>query len=219
MRRYAAEALGTFALVFAGTGAVITDELTGGAVGLVGVAMTFGLIVMAMIYAIGDLSGAHINPVVSLGAWVAGRFDAKQVPPYVVAQCLGAVAASISLRTLYPEATTLGETLPQGAAFRSLALEVMLTFLLVFVIFNATAPGKPEASLAGLVIGGTVALEVFVGGPISGASMNPARSIGPALVAGKLEYLWIYVVGPGVGAVLAAGVTRVLRSADGQPDA
>lgn len=215
VKKYVAEAIGTYALVFAGTGAVLVDGVSGGALGLVGIAMVFGLVVMAMIYAIGDLSGAHINPAVTIAAWVRGVFPAAQVAPYVIAQCAGALAASATLRFHFPEAEGLGATLPSwpasDAVVQSLVFEVILTFFLVFVIFGVTATGKAEVLLAGIAIGGTVGLEVFVGGPISGASMNPARSIGPAVIGGEMQHLWVYLAGPIAGGVLAALVTKYLR--------
>lgn len=211
MRRYVAEAFGTFVLVFAGTGAVVANEFSGGAVTLVGVAMAFALVVTAMIYTIGDLSGAHINPAVTLAALVMRRFSPADVLPYVVAQCVGAIGASATLRLLYPDAATLGATLPAGPVAQSFALEVLLTAILVFVVFNVTAERNPTGSLAGLVIGGVIGFEVFCGGPVSGASMNPARSLGPALVGGQLQHLWIYLVAPVLGAVLGALLVDYLR--------
>ncbi|MEQ8846208.1 aquaporin [Botrimarina sp.] len=211
MRRYAAEAIGTFALVFAGTGAVVADGFSGGAVGLVGVSLAFGLVVAAMVYTIGDVSGAHINPAVTVAIWATGRFAARDVAPYVAAQCLGAVAASALLWAMFPDAESLGPTLPVGPLWRSLVMEVVLTFFLMFVVLGVTAPGKPETVLAGLVIGGTVSFAVFCGAPVCGASMNPARSLGPALVGGDMGPMWLYVVGPVGGALLAVAVSNYLR--------
>ncbi|MGL4512293.1 MAG: MIP/aquaporin family protein [Lacipirellulaceae bacterium] len=212
MKRFVAEAVGTYLLVLVGTGSVVVNQSSEGAVTLVGIAAAFGLVVTAMIYSIGDLSGAHMNPAVTVAATLAKRFPAARVAPYVVAQCLGAVAASATLRGLFPDATTLGQTAPAGPVIQALIVEGLLTFLLVFVILNVTAPGKSDAALAGVVIGATVAAGILVGGPVSGGSMNPARSLGPALVAGELKHLWVYAVGPLVGGVLAAAVTRALRS-------
>lgn len=214
MKRYLAEAIGTYALVFAGTGAVIVDGVSGGAVGLVGIAMVFGLVVMAMIYAIGDLSGAHINPAVTIAACISKRFPAQDVLPYIMAQCAGALAASASLKAIYPGVEGLGATIPSGEVMQSFTLEVILTFFLVFVVLGVTTAGRAEGILAGLAIGGTVGLDVFVGGPISGASMNPARSLGPAVIGGQVEHLWLYLLAPAVGGILAAIVTNFLRSDD-----
>lgn len=211
MQRYLAEAIGTFALVFAGTGAVIVNDQTGGAVTLVGISITFALIVAAMIYSLGDLSGAHINPAVTVAMVVAKCFPLREAVPYIAAQSVGALLASTTLRFLYPSAKSLGPTLPAGPIEQAFVLETLLTFLLVFVVFNTTLDTKPENHLAGFVIGGTVGVEVFVGGPITGASMNPARSLGPAIVGGQLEHLWIYLTAPILGGVLAAVTTKYLR--------
>ena len=204
-----AEALGTFALVFAGTGAVIVEAQTG-ALGHVGVAFTFGLVVMAAIYAVGEVSGAHINTAVTVAFWAAGRFPSARVLPYALAQVGGALVASGILRALFPEATTLGQTLPAGTALQSLGLEAILTFLLMLVILGVAVGAREVGMLAGVAIGGTVAFEALMGGPISGASMNPARSLGPALVAGDLRSLWVYLVGPTLGALLAVPAYRAL---------
>ncbi|QDT69677.1 Aquaporin Z 2 [Planctomycetes bacterium MalM25] len=213
MKRYLAEAIGTYALVFAGTGAIIVDGVTDGSVSLVGVALVFGLVVMAMIYALGDISGAHLNPAVTIAACVAKRFPAQDVGPYIAAQCIGALAASASLKAIYPGVTGLGATMPlDGNVTQSFILEVILTFFLVFVALGVTTAGRAEGILAGLAIGGTVGLDVFVGGPISGASMNPARSFGPAVISGQTQHLWMYLAAPVAGGILAAIVTNCLRS-------
>lgn len=209
-----AEAIGTFALVFAGTGAVIVEAQTG-ALGHVGVALTFGLVVMAAIYAVGEVSGAHINPAVTVAFWVSGRFPGTRVGPYLLVQLAGALAASGLLRMLFPAAATLGATIPAGSAEQSLVLETVLTFFLMFVILGVAVGSKEVGLLAGVAIGGTVAFEALVGGPISGASMNPARSVGPALVGalagtGDLRVLWVYLVGPMLGALLAVPAFRAV---------
>ena len=204
-----AEALGTFALVFAGCGAVVVEAQTG-ALGHAGVALTFGLAVMAAIYAIGEVSGAHINPAVTVAFWASGRFPGSRVAPYVLAQVAGALAASVLLRVLFPDAATLGQTGPAGAALQSLGLEAVLTFLLMFVILGVAVGAKEVGLLAGVAIGGAVAFEAMMGGPVSGASMNPARSLGPALVALDLRSLGVYLVGPTVGALLAVPAYRAV---------
>jgi len=197
-----AEAIGTFAVVFAGTGAIVVNQ-AGGAVTHVGVALTFGLIVMAMIYAVGETSGAHLNPAVSLGFFIAGRLPARTLGAYAASQAAGAFAASAAIRFLFPGDTTLGATLPAGAWHQSFVLEVILTALLMFVILSVAVGAKEKGIMAGIAIGGVVGLEAMFAGPISGASMNPARSLAPALVSGNLASLWIYLVAPALGAAAA----------------
>lgn len=210
-RKLAAECLGTFALVFAGTGAITIDHAVGGAISHVGVALTFGLVVMAMIYALGDVSGAHINPAVTVGFWAARRFPARSVGPYVAAQSAGAVLASGLISLLFPHAETLGETVPRGAWQQSFCLEIVLTALLMFVILSVSTGAKEKGIMAGAAIGAVVAFEALFAGPISGASMNPARSLAPAFVAGELRHLWIYLVAPTVGALAAVGCCRCVQ--------
>jgi aquaporin NIP len=210
-KKLVAEFLGTFCLVFAGTGAIVIDSVSGGAVSHVGVALTFGLIVLAMIYTIGDISGAHINPAVTIGFFAARRFEAGNVLPYVTSQCTGAFAASFALRFLFPKHPTLGATIPAGPAMQSFVLEVILTALLMFVILNVSVGAKEKGITAGIAIGGVIALEALFAGPICGASMNPARSLAPALVAGHLGGLWIYLVAPVLGAALGVIGCRCVR--------
>jgi aquaporin Z len=205
MRKLAAEVLGTFALVFAGTGAIVINDASGGAVSHVGIALTFGLIVLAMIYALGDVSGAHLNPAVTLGFFAARRFEGRWVLPYIASQCAGAVLASLALRFLFPSNATLGATLPAGDVLQSFVLEFILTFLLMFVILSVSTGSKEKGVLAGVAVGSVIALEALFAGPVSGASMNPARSLAPALVSLKLESLWVYLTAPVLGAW--AGVT------------
>jgi aquaporin Z len=203
MRKLAAELLGTFCLVFAGAGAITIDGVRGGAIGHVGIALTFGLVVLALIYAVGDVSGAHLNPAVTLGFFVARRFEARWVVPYLAAQGLGAMLASLLLRCLFPTHGTLGATQPAGDPWQSFALELILTWFLMFVILSVATGAKEKGVMAGVAIGAVIALEALFAGPISGASMNPARSLGPALVSGRLEDLWIYLTAPVLGACLA----------------
>ena len=198
-----AEFLGTFGLVFAGTGAIIINHASNGAIGHAGIAITFGLIILTMIYAFGDVSGAHFNPAVTTGFAVAGRFPWREVPAYVTAQVLGAFGSSGLLRILFPADATLGATLPAGSAMQSFILEIVLTFFLMLVILSVSTGAKEKGITAGIAIGAVIALEAMFAGPICGASMNPARSLSPAVVSGHLEHLWLYFAGPLLGAVLA----------------
>ena len=203
MKSLFAEFLGTAALVFAGTGAIVVNDVSGGAIGHAGIAITFGLIVLAMIYTFGDISGAHLNPAVTIAFCVAGRFDAARVLPYVVAQINGAIAASLVLRALFPEHPTLGATLPAGTFSQSFILEIILTFILMLVILSVSTGAKEKGITAGIAIGAVVALEAMFAGPICGASMNPARSLAPAIVSGNKSALWLYLTAPVLGALLA----------------
>jgi len=211
MRRLAAEFIGTFCLVFAGTGAVVINDVSSGAITHVGIALTFGLVVLAMIYSVGDISGAHLNPAVTLGFFAAGRFDRGQVLPYLGSQCLGALAASLLLRLLFPQHPTLGSTLPAGSDLQSFVLEFVLTALLMFVILSVSTGAKEKGITAGIAVGAVIALEALFAGPICGASMNPARSLAPALISKHLGGLWIYVVAPVLGAFASVGACRCVR--------
>jgi aquaporin NIP len=202
-KKFAAESIGTFALVFAGTGAIIINDLSNGVVTHVGVALTFGLVVLAMIYTVGEISGAHLNPAVTLGFYCAGRFPANQLLPYIGSQVAGAFAASAVLRFLFAGHQTLGATLPAGPPMQSFVLEVILTLLLMFVILNVSTGAKEKGITAGIAVGSVIGLEAMFAGPICGASMNPARSLAPAVVSGQLQHLWIYLVAPTLGACLA----------------
>jgi aquaporin Z len=213
MNKYAAECLGTFALVFAGTGAIVIDAASGGAVTHVGIATTFGLVVMAMIYSVGEVSGAHFNPAVTLGFFVAGRLQRQRVLPYMGSQLLGAMFASGLLRFLLGNVAHLGATLPAGSAGQSFGLEVVLTAILMFVILSVATGSKEQGLMAGIAIGGTIALEAMFAGPICGASMNPARSLAPALVSGYVRSVWIYIAAPFIGAVVAVPCWIATRTA------
>lgn len=211
MRKFAAEILGTFALVFAGTGAIVINQVSGGAITHVGVALTFGLVVLAMIYTVGDISGAHLNPAVTLGFWAARRMPGREVLPYIGSQIVGALLASGLLRFLFPENALLGATLPAGSEMQSFILEVVLTFLLMLTILNVSTGAKEKGITAGFAVGAVIALAALFAGPISGASMNPARSLAPVLVSGHFEHLWLYLIAPPLGACAAVFACRCVR--------
>ncbi len=208
MKRYFAEVIGTFFLVFAGTGAIVIDQASGGKVTPLGISLTFGLVVTAMIYAVGDVSGAHLNPAVTLGFWFARQFPARSIFPYVLSQFLGAVAASILLRMMFGPGN-LGATQPAGSDLQSFVLETVLTAMLMFVILGVASGPKEKGLLAGIAIGGVIAFEAIFAGPISGASMNPIRSLAPALVSGTTAHLWLYLVAP----VLGSGIGVLCKKA------
>jgi aquaporin Z len=210
MRTLAAEVVGTFALVFCGTGAIVIDSQTSGAVTHVGVALTFGLVVMAMIYAVGDISGAHLNPAVTIGFALSRRFGPAKVLPYIAAQLAGALAASLLLKALFPSAEGLGETIPRGSEGQSFILETVLTFFLMLVILRVSTGAKEKGITAAIAIGGVVGLEAMFAGPICGASMNPARSLAPAVASGHVQSLWVYLAAPVAGAALAVLCERML---------
>jgi aquaporin NIP len=213
-RRLVAEGLGAFCLVAAGTGAVLVDGLTGGALGLGGVAAAFGLVVAVMVMALGHLSGAHLNPAVTIAFAAARHFPPREVGPYVAAQAAGAIAASLSLRGLFGSGAQLGVTAPafvgDGAA---LAIEATLTAVLMMVILAVATDTRAAGQLAAVAIGATIALEALVMGPVTGASMNPARSLAPALAASEWGDLWIYLIGPTAGALAGAALYAFLRGA------
>jgi aquaporin NIP len=211
MKKYLSEFLGTFALVFAGTGAVVINKASGGAITHVGIAITFGLIVMAMIYALGDISGAHLNPAVTIAFTIAKRFELKQVLPYILSQLAGAFLASAALKYLFPADETLGATLPSGEAMQSFIMECILAFFLMLVIIHVATGSKEQGMFAGLAIGSTVLLEAMFAGPVSGASMNPARSLSPAILSGHTEHVWIYMTAPVLGMASAIPVWKFLN--------
>lgn len=211
MKRYVAEAIGTFALVFAGTGAIVINEVSGGAITHAGVALTFGLVVLAMIYTVGDISGAHLNPAVTIGFWAARRLASRELAPYILSQIVGALAASGLLRILFVQNKLLGATSPAGSELQSFTLEFVLTLILMLTILNVSTGAKEKGITAGIAVGAVIALEAMFAGPISGASMNPARSLAPAIVSLHIEHLWLYLVAPPLGAAAAVFACRCIR--------
>ena len=214
MKQYIAELIGTFTLVFCGCGSIVTNEFSNGTVTHSGIALTFGLVVMSLIYAFGESSGAHFNPAVTIAFTYAKKFPLKEVPKYILAQCIGAILAALMLVILFPENEFLGTTLPQIDVWRVFLFEVILTFFLMLVIINVSTGSKETGIMAGIAIGGVVWFEAQFAGPITGASMNPARSIGPALISGHLEHLWLYIFAPIVGALLAVLSCKLVKDND-----
>ena len=203
MKNYISEFIGTFAMIFCGTGAMTINEVTGGDVTHVGIGITWGLIVMAMIYAFGEISGAHFNPAVSIAFAYAKKFSWKEVPKYIFFQVAGAFAASLLLMWLFPKSELLGATIPTVDVWRAFVLELILTFFLMVVIINVSTGSKEIGMMAGIAIGSVVLLEALFAGPITNASMNPARSLAPNIVSGNIEGLWLYILAPIIGAILA----------------
>ena len=210
-QRYIIECLGTYILVFVGTGAVVIDSITGSITHL-GIAIAFGLVVTAVIYSFGEKSGAHINPAVSIGFCLLGKLSLKDCVGYSISQIIGATLASLTLIALFPETNTLGQTLPRDTVLQSFLLEIVITFILMVVILEVSQGSKEQGLMAGFAVGFAVLFLALVAGPISGASMNPARSIGPALISGALSPLWIYIVGPCLGVALAVALFRFVLS-------
>jgi aquaporin NIP len=211
MKKYISEFIGTFSLIFCGTGAMTINEVTGGEVTHVGIAITWGLIVMAMIYAFGEISGAHFNPAVTIAFAYAKKFSWKEVPKFILAQVLGAVTASLILLFLFPESEYYGATIPSLDVWRAFVLELLLTFFLMMVIINVSTGSKEVGTMAGIAIGGVVLLEAMFAGPMTKASMNPARSFAPALVSGHYEHLWLYILAPILGALLAVVSCKLVK--------
>ena len=203
MKNYISEFIGTFAMIFCGTGAMTINEVTGGDVTHVGIGITWGLIVMAMIYAFGEISGAHFNPAVSISFAYAKKFSWKEVPKYIFFQVAGAFAASLLLMWLFPKSELLGATIPTVDVWRAFVLELILTFFLMVVIINVSTGSKEVGMMAGIAIGSVVLLEALFAGPITNASMNPARSLAPNIVSGNIKGLWLYILAPIIGALLA----------------
>lgn len=206
-----AELLGTFIMVFFGTGAMIVNELNGNIITHLGVAIAWGLVVAALIYSIGNKSGAHINPAVTLSFLLDKRISFKKSGYYIVAQFCGAILASFVLKFMFPEAIKLGETVPVNSWQQAFVMEFVLSFFLMFVIFNVATGAKEEGIIAGGVIGITVLICALVGGPISVASMNPARTIGPAIASGNYTHMWLYLVAPISGMFASYGAWKIIK--------
>lgn len=201
-----------FALVFAGCGSIVADASQGGSLGIVGVSLTFGLAIMVMVYATGHLSGAHINPAVTLAFTLSRHFPARDAVAYIAAQLAGAVAAALLLLALWPDQPAeLGATVPSVGVGSGLAYEMLLTAFLMFVIMAVATDTRAVGGAAAIAIGGTVGLDALFGGPVTGASMNPARSLGPALASGEWTDFWIYIVGPLLGAAVGALAYQLVR--------
>lgn len=211
MKKYISEFIGTFSMIFCGTGAMTINEVTGGEVTHVGIGLTWGLIVMAMIYAFGETSGAHFNPAVTIAFAYAKKFAWKEVPKYIIAQILGGFAASFILLFLFPDSEFLGSTIPKVDVWRAFVLELLLTFFLMVTIINVSTGSKEMGVIAGIAIGGVVLLEATFAGPITNASMNPARSLAPNIVSGNIQGLWLYMIAPVLGALLAVVSCRLIK--------
>ena len=216
-RRSGAEGLAAFALVFAGCGAIVANEVYGGALGTVGVALVFGLIIMVMVYATGHLSGAHINPAVTLAFTLTRHFPARDAAAYVAAQLTGALLAALLLLAIWPEQPAeLGATIPSVGSGSAFVYEIVLSAFLMFVIIAVATDTRAVGAAAAIAIGGTVGLDALFGGPVTGASMNPARSFGPALASGEWSDFWLYALGPVIGAAIGALAYQLIR---GEPTA
>jgi aquaporin Z len=218
LRACLAEFIGTFALVFVGTGAIMIDSLTG-QIGHIGVAMAFGLVIGVMVYSLGHISGAHFNPAVSIGFLFSKRYEKNQMFFYVLSQITGAVFASGLLLLVFGNVANLGATLPQGGWTQSFVLEIAMTFFLMFVIVSVATDSRVKPEVSGFAIGGAVAMNSLFGGPISGASMNPARSLGPAIIGGIIKFQEIYIVAPVIGSIIAVAAYQFIRKNEkSEPD-
>ena len=211
MKKYIAETIGTFSMIFCGCGAMVINDFTGGTITHPGVSITWGLIVMAMIYAFGDISGAHFNPAVTVGFAVAKKFSWNEVPKYIVAQFLGAFAASLVLLFLFSE-SDLGATLPTIGPLKLFVIELLLSFFLMVVIINVSTGSKEIGPIAGIAVGSVILLEAMFAGPLTKASMNPIRSLAPALASGNFTHLWVYLTAPFIGMFLAVFSCKLVKS-------
>jgi len=211
MKKYIAETIGTFSMIFCGCGAIVINDFTGGTITHPGVAITWGLIVMAMIYAFGDISGAHFNPAVTVGFAVAKKFNWNEVPKYIIAQFIGAMIASLILLYLFPE-SDLGATIPTIEPLKVFIIELLLSFFLMVVIINVSTGSKEIGLIAGIAVGSVILLEAMFAGPLTKASMNPIRSLAPALASGNFTHLWVYLSAPFIGMFLAVFSCKLVKS-------
>jgi aquaporin NIP len=212
MKKYTAEFIATFALVFCGTGAAIVNETMHGVLGHVGIAISWGLVVMILVYAFGEISGSHVNPAVTIAFAINKSFPWKEVVPYIASQALGAIAASFVLKFLFPASIFLGGTLPSGSSMQSFVLEIFLMFFLMLVVLQVSTGSKEQGMFAGIAIGAVVLLEAMFAGPVCGASMNPIRSLAPAIASGHTEHIWIYLTAPFIGAIAAVFIHQFLKT-------
>nr|AAL05942.1 early embryogenesis aquaglyceroporin [Pinus taeda] len=211
VRKVVAEFIGTFFLIFVGCGSVVVDKISNGSITHLGVSLVWGMAAMIVIYSIGHISGAHLNPAVTLALAAVKRFPWVQVPGYIVAQVFGSISAGFLLRFMFGEVAFMGATVPSGSEMQSFALEIITTSLLVFVVSAVATDTKAVGELGGLAIGATIAMNVAISGPISGASMNPARTIGSAVAGNKYTSIWVYMVGPVIGALMGAMSYNMIR--------
>ncbi len=211
LQRLLAEFVGTFTLVFVGTGAIVVNALTNGGISFLGISLAFGIVVMIVVYAIGHISGAHINPAVTIAFTVARHFPLRDMVPYIIAQIAGAIAASFVLRAMFGNVANLGATLPVGGVSDSFFLELFITFILMFVIISVATDTRAVGEAAAIAIGGSIGVLALMAGLVSGGSMNPARSLGPAIASGAYSGIWIYLVAPTVGATIGALVYQLLK--------
>ncbi|MDC7124154.1 MAG: aquaporin [Spirochaetales bacterium] len=206
-----AEFFGTFMLVLFGCGASVVDYGYGNIIGHLGCSMVWGVVVMAMVYSVGNVSGAHLNPAVTIGFIFARKMDLRIASLYIITQFAGSFVASFLLRLAFPESLTLGETIPSVTNLLAFIIEMVLTFILMFVVLNVSTGHMEKGIMAGVAVGGTVFISALVGGPLTGASMNPARSLGPAVFSGKMSEIFIYLIAPVLGAVIASPLCKVIQ--------
>lgn len=218
MNKYISEFIGTFVLVFIGCGAIVISHVYPGTITHGGISLAFGFAVMLMIYAVGNVSGAHFNPAVTIGFFLVKKFDKKEILPYIISQTLGGLTAMILIKLLFNPTLVYGVTTPSVAVWQAFVLETVFTFILMVVILNVSTGYKEKGIMAGVAVGATVAVLALVGGPLTGASMNPARSIAPAVVSLNFTALWLYILAPIVGVILASPMCKLMQGENCCPD-